>query len=252
MGMDRHPARDVPRRNSVYVVVDVRAYLEGVTAHLELCDELELVGTAASVREALDEVPRARPDIVLLDMALDHSLAATRRLREVVPEVKVVALAVTEADAAVIACAEAGAVGYVPREASLDQLSTIVAIAARGEALCSPRIAAALLQRVESLAAERRGPPPDAVLTPREKQILALIDEGLSNKEIARRLFIEVATVKNHVHNILDKLHVNRRSEAAAHARGNRRFLAPALLESQAQVAPGSRGRGVVPVSPGR
>lgn len=102
-------------------------------------------------------------------------------------------------------------------------------------------------QRVESLAAERRGPPCDAVLTPREKEILALIDDGLSNKQIAQRLFIEVPTVKNHVHNILEKLNVSRRSEAAAQARGHRRFTAPALLENQGQIARGRRGTGVVP-----
>jgi two-component system nitrate/nitrite response regulator NarL len=244
---DPQPASEANARHTLLVVVDVRAYLEGIIVHLNNCPGLQIIGTGASIQDVLEMTPRLRPKIVLLDMALDHSLAATRRLRQLVPETRVIALAVTEADASVIACAEAGAAGYVPRQASLAELTTILISAARGEALCPPRITAALLQRVESLAAERRGPPCDAVLTPREKEILALIDDGLSNKQIAQRLFIEVPTVKNHVHNILEKLNVSRRSEAAAQARGHRRFNGPALLENRGQIARGRRGMGVVP-----
>ena len=115
-----------------------------------------------------------------------------------------------------IACAEAGASGYVPRDGTVDDLETVVESVARGEIECSPRIAASLLRRVGALAAELRGPSPNSSLTAREQEVAELLDQGLTNKEIAQQLSIAVPTVKNHVHRILDKLHVHRRTEAAA------------------------------------
>jgi DNA-binding NarL/FixJ family response regulator len=153
-------------------------------------------------------------------MGLPDGLAAIRSITTALPEAKVVSLGVAEDDGAVLACAEAGAVGYVPREGSLNDLLAVIESVARGEAVCSPRIAAALLRRVASLAAHRSANQIPANLTSREREIVRLIDAGLSNKDIARRLCIEVATVKNHVHNVLEKLHLHRRGEAAAHLRG--------------------------------
>ena len=131
-----------------------------------------------------------------------------------------VALGVADADDHVLGCAEAGVAGYVPRDASLDDLVAVIESAFRGEAICSPRIAGSLLRRIATLAAGQNGTMPLAHLTGREREIVRLIDRGLSNKEIARDLGIEVATVKNHVHNILEKLQVRRRGEAAARMRG--------------------------------
>ncbi len=129
------------------------------------------------------------------------------------------ALAVSEVESDVLAWAEAGVVGYVPREASLEDLVSTIEAVVRGELRCSPRIAATLFRRVTKLSANRRHTPQGIHLTPRELEILDLIDHGLSNKQIAGKLGIEVATVKNHVHNILEKLQVNRRGEAAARMR---------------------------------
>jgi DNA-binding NarL/FixJ family response regulator len=133
-----------------------------------------------------------------------------------------VALAVPDQEARVLACAEAGVSSYVPREASLADLAAAIESAARGEAVCSPRMTALLFRRVRVLSRVRPEPAEVPELTARQWEIIDLIDEGLSNKEIARRLYIEVPTVKNHVHNILDKLQVRRRSEAAARVRGLR------------------------------
>jgi two-component system nitrate/nitrite response regulator NarL len=155
---------------------------------------------------------------VLLDMTVEDSL----RLAQVLSEsASVVALAIAETETSVIACAEAGAVGYVPRDASLADVAAVLRSVAAGETVCSPRIAAGLLRRLGARAAGAAAgaSEPTASLTPREVQILALIEQGMSNKEIARRLCIAVATVKNHVHNILEKLQVQRRAEAAAHLR---------------------------------
>jgi len=107
----------------------------------------------------------------------------------------------------------------VPRDGTLADLRAVIESVARGEVVCSPRIAASLLRRIADLAAEREPPPPELRLTSREIEIVELIDQGLSNKEIAQRLSIALPTVKNHVHSILDKLHVHRRAEAAARLR---------------------------------
>ncbi len=105
------------------------------------------------------------------------------------------------------------------REASLEELVEVVESVARGESLLAPRIGALLLRRVAEAAGHKRAPTAAGRLTPRELQVVGLIDEGLSNKQIAARLSIELATVKNHVHSILEKLEVERRAEAAARVR---------------------------------
>jgi two-component system nitrate/nitrite response regulator NarL len=123
---------------------------------------------------------------------------------------------VSVSDDEIMTCAEAGIGGYLLREDPYAQLVTAVLTAARGDVWCPPPVAAVLMRRVGP-----RGTGPEVSagpgrLTARERQILGLIDDGLSNKEIARRLSIEVRTVKNHVHNLLEKLRVHRRGEAAA------------------------------------
>ncbi len=126
------------------------------------------------------------------------------------------ALGVSDDPQSVLEFVEAGAVGYVTQSASLDDLVAAVEAAARGEGHCSARVAGSLFRRVAKLAGER---PPDtdlASLTERERQILGLVERGMSNKEIARQLRVKVPTVKNHVHNILGKLGVSRRGAAAA------------------------------------
>jgi DNA-binding NarL/FixJ family response regulator len=122
----------------------------------------------------------------------------------------------------IIVCAEAGASGYVTREGSLADLVTAINSAAQDELACSPKIAAALIRRVATLAAAHRDDAVGARLSRREIEIVSLIDRGLTNKEIAGRLFIALATVKNHVHNVLDKLDVQGRDEAAAWIRRQR------------------------------
>jgi two-component system nitrate/nitrite response regulator NarL len=162
-----------------------------------------------------------RPEIVLLDMAMAGSVASIRAIVEGASDVKVVALAVAETDHDIVACAEAGVAGYVSRDGSTGDLIATIDSVVRGETLCSPRIAATLLQRVAALAAERGTAAPVASLTPRQREILGLIGQGLSNKEIARRLCIELSTVKNHVHSTLEKLGTHRRAEAVALLRRN-------------------------------
>lgn len=206
----------------VLIVGDIRLYREGLERALGDVGQLDVVGTASCREEAAQRIVTLNPDVVLLDMAMSEAYVALQEISHVSREVKVVALAVPETDKEVIACAEAGVAGYVTREGSLNEVLQSIEAAAKDELYCSGRVAATLLRRVNALATERDATGPFECLTRRECRILELVEEGLSNKEIARTLSIEVATVKNHVHNILEKLGVHRRGEAAALMRRSR------------------------------
>jgi DNA-binding NarL/FixJ family response regulator len=199
------------------VAAAVRLYRDGLASSLAARDGFCVVATAASSAECVERAAAHAPSVVLLETAMPGGLEAARALAGTTP---VLALAVPEEVDDVLACAEAGVAGYVTRDAGLDQLVAAIHAAARGELLTSPRMTGALLRRVADLAAARPSAT-DARLTIREREILDLIHAGLSNKQIAQRLSIQLSTVKNHVHNILEKLGVERRADAAA-LRGSR------------------------------
>jgi two-component system nitrate/nitrite response regulator NarL len=201
----------------VLIVAGIRLYRDGLAEVLSRRERLQVVGTAATRVQAMSLLTPVRPDVVLLDMATPDSHAAARELA-VAEQLHVVALGVPENDEDAIACAEAGVAGYVFRDASVDDLVGVIESAARGELLCSPRVAGWLARRVAILGT-RRQDALDERLTAREREILTLIDRGLANKEIAVRLHLGVATVKVHVHNVLEKLQVHTRAEAAARLR---------------------------------
>jgi len=201
------------------IVTDARFYREGLARVLATDGRVEVVESAPSMEQAMAALAACHPDVVLVDAASPEALPGVSAILDWSPEVRIVALGVTDAERDVIAFAEAGVAGYVLRDASLEELVATVESAARGELRCSPKLAATLLRRVASLAATPDDRSAQHHVTAREREILRLVDEGLSNKEIAARLFIQVATVKNHVHNILDKLGVRRRGEAAARMR---------------------------------
>lgn len=208
-----------PNRPRVFILSDLRLLREGLAAALARQSTIQVVGLSdLSLSPA--EVAAFQPDVVLLDI-LRGALDRARPLREASPGTRIVALGVPEVEPVVMACARAGVSGFVRMDGSAHEVVTAVHSAVRGELVCSPRTAGMLLSRLRSLAAEEREPPPDA-LTAREREILALMSQGLSNKQIARRLEIRDATVKNHVHSILGKLGVRRRGEAVAHWRQDR------------------------------
>ncbi len=202
----------------VLIVADIRLYRDGLAHLLDREDGMSVVGTASDSERAVAQSQRSEPDIVLFDMAIPGSLTATRLIVEGRP--RVIGLGVTEVEQDVLMCAEAGVSGYVPRDASVSDLVRAIWSAERGELLCSPRMAATLFRRAAKSTTSAGYSHPSRSLTARELQIVQLFDSGLSNKEIARRMGIEVGTVKNHVHNILEKLNVRRRGEAAARMRG--------------------------------
>jgi DNA-binding NarL/FixJ family response regulator len=208
----------------VLVISGICLYREGLAEMIDRTGAISVVASASDVTEALtlwnglDE----RPDVILLDTAPVDSDVSIRALLDALPEVRVVALAVPNHETEILAVAETGIAGFVTSDASVAELVAAIESVARGEALCTPSVVAALMRRVASLARSWAEADPVQPLTRREREILVLIDEGLSNKQIAQRLRIELPTVKNHVHHILGKLGVHRRAEAAALARAGR------------------------------
>jgi DNA-binding NarL/FixJ family response regulator len=204
---------------SVYLIVEVRAYGEALGQALR-GEGLEVTGMAAHPLEALPGIRTASPDVALLDVAEPLGPPWAREIVNVAPATVVLALGVGQAERDVLAWAEAGVGGYVGREASLTELSGAIASAARGEAPCHPRTAAILLRHLAT------GNPGGTAtwqcerhLTTREQEIVGLIAEGLSNHQIATRCHVALPTVKNHIHNILEKLGVHRRVDAVREIR---------------------------------
>lgn len=212
----------------ILIVSDIRLYRDGLAALLAHEARLRVVGTSDSLGAALRQLESCRDCVVLLDMGLPESLAAMRALAACGRPVTVMALGISETRGDVISCAEAGARGYICRQSSLEELVAAVMGAVEGELRCSPRIAAALMDSVGRLAAGKTSGDP-VQLTERELEIAGLLDQGLGNREIALRLHISVATVKVHVHHILEKLGSCRRGEAAAKLRRSGLLQPPRL-----------------------
>ncbi len=199
----------------VLIVSGIRLYREGLAEALARIDVLQVVGQHSDSESTLVRVRKGDVDVVILDMSTPASHALARGVRAIVPTLPIVALGISGSETDVMTCVEAGVTGYVTRDESLDDLVAAVQCTVRGEVRCSPHMAGSLVRRIAVLAANRYADESETALTVREQQIGGLLKQHLSNKEIAGRLGIEVATVKNHVHNLLDKLSVHRRADAA-------------------------------------
>lgn len=210
--MQPHEARLMPGTR-VLVVSDVRLYRDGLVWSIAATARLLVEGSADSGPAALDRLEQSRVDVLLVDMSMEGALKLIHAVKVAHPEVHIVAYTVGLDDQSVLRCIEAGAAGYVSRDATVDDLVSTVESVVRGEAHCSPRLAASLFRRVATLAQTEQPGDAAPALTQRELQIVELLDRGLSNKEIATQLGIELATAKNHVHHILEKLQIQRRSQ---------------------------------------
>jgi DNA-binding NarL/FixJ family response regulator len=196
-----------------------------MTGALEGEPDIQVVGSVTSVEEALELASSGNCDVVLVrnNLPNDGALELAQALKGDEVAAKVVITGVAEQEEVILRFIEAGAAGYVLSSESVTELVEKIHAAHRGEALVSPEIAGALISRITELTEVR--PIPEyryrldqiAELTPREGEVLDLIGEGLSNQEIADRLVIEVGTVKNHVHSILQKLDASDRDDAATH-----------------------------------
>jgi two-component system nitrate/nitrite response regulator NarL len=204
------------RRLSILIVSDVRFFREALAEILGRDQAFWIFTVSASVNHSLNLALERRPDIVLFDAAFPNGTGAVRRICNVAPGVRVVVLAIAETEENIITWAEAGAAGYVPATTALADLNSLLAAIMRGEQHCSGHVVAGLLRRIAKGAYSRNArsdAPFPTRLTARELQIVRLVADGLSNKHIARQLKIGVGTTKSHVHNLLGKLGLQRRSQ---------------------------------------
>jgi DNA-binding NarL/FixJ family response regulator len=208
----------------VLLVDDQALFREALRTLLEVRPEIEVVGEAGDGDAALRQAADLRPDVVLMDLHMPvlDGIAATRRLRVEQPDVRVLALTTFDEDEDVFAALRAGAVGYLLKDVTSDRLVEALLAAARGESVLQPSVAARVVARFAQLPDDgpRRPQPLVVPLSDRELEVLRLLAEGGSNREIAAGLFLAEGTVKNHVTNVLAKLGARDRTQAALRARG--------------------------------
>ena len=197
----------------VLIADDHSVVRQGLRMFLALDPEIEIVGEAASGEEAIQLARDMRPDVVLMDLVMPGmgGVAATRMIRTEMPAVEVVALTSVVADEAVTGAIRAGAIGYLLKNTEADELRRAIKSAAAGQVYLSPEAAARLVREVKI-------PGSPEALTERETTVLRLIAKGQANKQVARQLGIREQTVKTHVSNILGKLQLQSRTQAALYA----------------------------------
>ena len=205
------------------VVVIARSMLhrEGIRRVLEGHPRLHVVGSAALSQDALAITWRERPDIALIELAGLRDVELARHVAERSTFTKLVGIAESISEDTLVAALESGIVGLIGPDAGVKDLVTTFDAVRRGEFLCSPRTAALLQRRLHHLA-RARVETTQRRLTPRERDIMLLVGEGLTNGEIAARLCVELSTVKNHLHNIFEKLGVHTRADALKRLSGLR------------------------------
>lgn len=197
-------------RIGVLLASDVRLYREVLYDRLKEYAGLRMLGATERMEETLEAVVSLHPDVLLIDLQMTQGRAICQVIHERHALLRIVAFAVTEDIREIVMCASSGFSAYVPRSASIDDIARAAFGATRGELYCSPLIAASLFQRAGA-SLKPSGVASSLKLTRREIEIADLVGQNLMNKEIAGKLNISTATVKNHVHNLLGKLGLNGR-----------------------------------------
>ena len=198
---------------TVLLVDDHAVVRKGVRGYLETQPDLQVIGEASSGEEAVTLAQDLIPDVIVMDLLMPgmDGVEATARIHRITPNTRIIVLTSFHDDTHIFPAIKAGAFSYLLKDVAPDQLVEAIRAAARGEPTLHPKVAARLLQ-------ESRAPHTATELTPRETDVLKLIAEGLSNADIAARLVLSEKTVKGHVSNILSKLHLTDRTQAAVYA----------------------------------
>ena len=209
-------------RLKVLVVDDHALFRRGLQMVLKSEDDIEVVGEAADGNEAVEKAQESMPDVILMDVRMPHrsGIEATQQIKDLLPHVKILMLTISDEEADLYEAIKAGASGYLLKEISIDEVADAIRSVFAGQSRLSPSMAAKLLQEFAAMskrAAEARQLPAPR-LTDREMEVLRLVAQGLNNRDIAKELFISENTVKNHIRNILEKLHLHSRMEAVVYA----------------------------------
>jgi two-component system NarL family response regulator len=215
---------DKPAEQLIRVLIadDQAVFRRGLNVVLEVEKDIDVVAEAEDGEEAAAKAEEIAPDVVLMDVRMPrvNGIEAARRIREVLPSTRILMLTVSDEEEDLFDAIKAGANGYLLKDVSVEEVGSAIHSVMQGESRISPSMAAKLLNEFNTLAkvAAEREQLPAPVLTARELEVLKLVARGMSNKDVADCLFISENTVKNHVRNILEKLHLHSRMEAVMYA----------------------------------
>jgi DNA-binding NarL/FixJ family response regulator len=207
----------------VLIADDQALFRRGLYVVLGTEENIEVVAEAEDGEQAIVKAEEMAPDVVLMDVRMPrvNGIEAASRIRETLPSTKILMLTVSDEEDDLYEAIKAGANGYLLKEISVEEVASAIRAVVQGQSLISPSMASKLLNEFNSLsrqAADRREQLPAPVLTARELEVLKLVARGMSNRDVADQLYISENTVKNHVRNILEKLHLHSRMEAVMYA----------------------------------
>jgi DNA-binding NarL/FixJ family response regulator len=206
----------------VLIVDDHALFRRGLQMVLEGEPDIDVVGEAGDGHEAVDRAEAAAPDVVLMDVRMPRrtGIEATRVIKDTLPSTKILMLTISDEEADLYEAIKAGASGYLLKEISIEEVASAVRKVNAGQSLISPSMASKLLNEFAAMVKRRdeRNQVPGPRLTERELEVLKLVAKGMNNRDIGQALFISENTVKNHVRNILEKLHLHSRMEAVVYA----------------------------------
>jgi DNA-binding NarL/FixJ family response regulator len=211
-------------RDTIRVLIadDQAVFRRGLQVVLETEDGIEVVAEAEDGEDAISKAAELAPDVVLMDVRMPrvNGIEAARRIRDLLPSTRILMLTISDEEDDLFEAIKAGANGYLLKEISVEEVGGAIQSVVQGQSLISPSMASKLLTEFSSLArqAAERESLPAPVLTARELEVLKLVARGMSNKDVADELYISENTVKNHVRNILEKLHLHSRMEAVMYA----------------------------------
>ena len=206
----------------VLIVDDHALFRRGLEMVLEQEDDVDVAGEAGDGAEAIEKAQELMPDVVLMDVRMPRrgGIEATQAIKDLIPHVKILMLTISDEEADLYEAIKAGASGYLLKEISIEEVADAVRQVHAGQSLISPSMASKLLTEFATMVKRRdeRTQVPGPRLTDRELEVLKLVAKGMNNRDIGSELFISENTVKNHVRNILEKLHLHSRMEAVVYA----------------------------------
>jgi len=213
---------DSGEKLKVLIVDDHALFRRGLQMVLRQEPDIDVVGEAADGNEAVDRAQETMPDVILMDVRMPRrsGIEATNQIKDLLPHVKILMLTISDEEADLYEAIKAGASGYLLKEIPIDEVAEAIRSVSAGQSRLSPSMAAKLLSEFAAMSRRadevRQFPAPR--LTDREMEVLRLVAQGLNNRDIGTRLFISENTVKNHIRNILEKLHLHSRMEAVVYA----------------------------------